>query len=121
MQFYDAIMAPSGLPATQFGLLVTIADVAPISINRLAEMMDTDRTTLTRNLSVLVKQGWLRIAEGEDRRMRLLHLTSEGHAAIARAWPLWHAAQARIEELLGRERLNALLTELAAIREVTKS
>jgi DNA-binding MarR family transcriptional regulator len=120
MQLYDTMMAPSGLQATQFGLLVTIADAAPLTINRLAEMMDTDRTTLTRNLSVLVKHGWLRIEEGEDRRKRMLHVTPAGDAAIARAWPLWHTAQAHIEAALGRDRLNALLAELAAIRDAAK-
>jgi DNA-binding MarR family transcriptional regulator len=115
-QFYDEMLAPSGLNAPQFGLLATIAEAAPVTIHRLAEIMDIDRTTLTRNLEVLAKQHLVRNEEGEDRRMRLVQLSQEGEQALRRAWPLWQEAQARIERALGRERLDALLTELSTVR-----
>ena len=115
-QFYDEMLAPSGLNAPQFGLLATLAEAAPVTIHRLAQIMDIDRTTLTRNLEVLAKQHLVRNEEGEDRRMRLVQLSQEGEQALKRAWPLWQEAQARIERVLGRERLDALLTELSAVR-----
>jgi DNA-binding MarR family transcriptional regulator len=115
-QFYDEMLAPSGLNAPQFGLLATLAEAAPVTIHRLAQIMDIDRTTLTRNLEVLAKQHLVRDEEGEDRRMRLVQLSQEGEQALRRAWPLWQEAQARIERALGRERLDALLTELSAVR-----
>jgi DNA-binding MarR family transcriptional regulator len=115
-QFYDEMLAPSGLNAPQFGLLATLAEAAPVTIHRLAEIMDIDRTTLTRNLEVLAKQHLVRNEEGEDRRMRLVQLSQEGEQALRRAWPLWQEAQARIERALGRDRLDALLTELSAVR-----
>jgi DNA-binding MarR family transcriptional regulator len=115
-QFYDEMLAPSGLNAPQFGLLATLAEAAPVTIHRLAQIMDIDRTTLTRNLEVLTKQHLVRDEEGEDRRMRLVQLSQEGEQALRRAWPLWQEAQARIERALGRERLDALLTELSAVR-----
>jgi DNA-binding MarR family transcriptional regulator len=115
-QFYDEILAPSGLNAPQFTLLATLAEVAPITIHRLAQIMDMDRTTLTRNLGLLIKQHLVHSGEGEDRRMRLVQLSKEGEQALRRAWPLWQEAQARIERALGRERLEALLTELSAVR-----
>ena len=115
-QFYDEILAPSGLYAPQFALLATLAEVAPITIKRLAKIMVMDRTTLTRNLGLLSKQHLVDSEAGEDRRMRLVHLSQEGEQALRRAWPLWQEAQARIERALGRERLDALLTELSAVR-----
>jgi len=115
-QFYDEMLAPSGLNAPQFGLLATLAEAAPVTIHRLAQIMDIDRTTLTRNLEVLAKQHLVRNEEGEDRRMRLVQLSQEGEQALKRAWPLWQEAQARIERVLGRERLDALLTELSTVR-----
>lgn len=115
-QFYDEIMAPSGLYVTQFTLLATLSQAAPVTINHLAEIMDMDRTTLSRNLEVLAKQHMVRIEEGEDRRTRLVQLTQEGEQALRRAWPLWQEAQARIEHALGRERFDGLLNELSAVR-----
>lgn len=114
-QFYDEMLAPSGLYVTQFTTLATLAEAAPITINRLAELLVMDRTTLTRNLELLTKQHLVRIEEGQDRRMRLVFLTQEGEQALRRAWPLWQEAQARIERALGRERFEGLLTDLSAV------
>jgi DNA-binding MarR family transcriptional regulator len=114
-QFYDEMLAPSGLYVTQFSTLATLAEAAPITINRLAEFLVMDRTTLTRNLELLTKQHLVRIEEGQDRRMRLVFLTQEGEQALRRAWPLWQEAQARIERALGRERFEGLLTDLSAV------
>lgn len=114
-QFYDEMLAPSGLYVTQFSTLATLAEAAPITINRLAELLVMDRTTLTRNLELLTKQHLVRIEEGQDRRMRLVFLTQEGEQALRRAWPLWQEAQARIERALGRERFEGLLTDLSAV------
>ena len=114
-QFYDEILAPSGLYVTQFTLLAALTEAAPATINRLAKILVMDRTTLTRNLEVLAKQRLVRIDEGEDRRTRLVHLTQEGEQALTRAWPLWQEAQARIEHALGRERFEGLLTDLSAV------
>ena len=118
-QFYDEILAPSGLYVTQFTTLATLAEAAPITINRLAELLVMDRTTLTRNLELLTKQHLVRIEEGQDRRKRLVLLTQEGEQALRRAWPLWQEAQARIERALGRERFEGLLTDLSAVITAT--
>ena len=118
-QFYDEILAPSGLYVTQFTLLAALTEAAPATINRLAKILVMDRTTLTRNLEVLAKQRLVRIDEGEDRRTRLVHLTQEGEQALTRAWPLWQEAQARIEHALGRERFEGLLTDLSAVLAAT--
>ena len=114
--FYDATLVPSGLSARQLGLLAILAEVAPITINGLADLMSIDRTTLTRNLGVLINRRLVRSKEGEDRRTHLVVLTQDGEGALRRAWPLWEEAQARIEHSLGCERYEALLAELAAVR-----
>lgn len=116
MQVYDEVLAPSGLNGPQFGLLATIAEVAPIAINALATYLTIDRTTLTRNLALLTKGDLVRIEPGVDRRVRLVVVTPVGEAALRRAWPLWREAQARVDAAFGRERLDALLAELAALR-----
>ncbi len=111
-RFSDEVLAPSGLSAPQCGLLGTLAQVAPVTITRLAELMDMDRTTLTRNLDLLIKQRLVQSWKGKDQRMRLVHLTDEGHQALRQAWPLWEEVQARIERALGRERFEPSSTNL---------
>src|SRR5260221_13115248 len=87
-QFYEEMLAPSGLNGPQFWLLATLAKVAPITIHRLAEIMDIDRTTLTRNLKLLLKQHLARDQEGENRRMRPVQPSQEREQALMRGWTL---------------------------------
>lgn len=112
-QLYDAILAPSGLHITQFTLLATLAEASPISINRLATLMGMDRTTLTRDLGVVSKQGWVRIEVGEDHRRRVVTLTEEGQRVLAQARPLWQQAQRLLLDRLGPQHVEALLAELS--------
>ena len=53
---YDDILRPVGLRATQLSVLVAVAIDGAISITELAKFLGMDRTTLTRNLSPLVKE-----------------------------------------------------------------
>ena len=78
---------------TQFTLLATLVQTGPISTTRLADFQGLERTTLTRNLGLLVRDGFVRIDEGEDRRVRKVAITTAGEAAARRAFPFWKKAQ----------------------------
>jgi len=114
-QMYEAALAPTGIHATQFSVLVALAlaDGAPLS--RVADALVMDRTTLTRNLRPLARRGWVRIKAGEDRRERNLSLTRSARAALDRALPLWQQAQARLRERLGDARWERLLADLPSV------
>ena len=73
-QRYDEWLAPSGLRATQFSLLGILHAPGEVSISGLAERMDIDRTTLTRNLQLL-EQGLVAIGTGSDPRSRTVSVT----------------------------------------------
>jgi len=87
----------------------------PITVTRLAKIGVMDRTTLTRNLRPLEKQGLVQIALGKDQRTRVVRLTPEGQKALARAFPLWKKAQARVIKELGPERWNSLRAYLGEV------
>jgi len=93
----------------------------PVSVTQLAEIAVMDRTTLTRNLEVLQKQGLIRVAAGQDRRTRLATLSDEGRAVLAKAYPLWEQAQAHIKDSLSEERLQTLMEGLANLVKVTQA
>ena len=112
-QLYDESLQPTGLRATQYTLLVTLSLTGSISITDLAQKMVMDRTTLTRNLTLLENQGLVSIAKGDDQRTRLVTLTKEGREAVTKALPLWEEAQTRIVSGFGRERWNTLLADLS--------
>src|SRR5215216_8009063 len=112
-QVFDEALAPSGLRATQFTLLVTSRLSGESTINELAERMAMDRTTLSRNLKPLVRSGLLEVRPGEDGRTRLVRVTPAGEHALEEAYPLWQQAQRETVGVLGEERHEALLGDVA--------
>ena len=60
---------------------------------RLAGLLGLERTTLTRNLRPLARDGLVRIDEGDDRRVRRAAITRKGEEAARRAFPFWKKAQ----------------------------
>ena len=107
--FYDAALKPSGLKVTQMTLLTAIRVLEPVTIKRLAKGIVMDRTTLSRNVSLLNKKGMIDIEPGDDLRTRKLSLTTQGHTALVAALPLWRKAQSEIIKELGEDRWASLL------------
>jgi DNA-binding MarR family transcriptional regulator len=108
-QLYDGVLRPSGLRVTQFTLLQALHLAPGMSQKQLAELLDTDSTTLTRTLPPLVRKGWLRAEDGTDRREVRLSLTATGEREYQRVLPYWHNAQKRLERALGTENWNRLI------------
>ncbi len=119
-QLSDDAFRPIGLRATQFGLLGATGMLGPLTINRLAEAIVMDRTTLTRNLRPLEKQGLLGIRSGKDRREREVSITRRGQVVLAKGYPLWKKAQGKVIKGLGQERVSRLLKDLSAVVAVAQ-
>lgn len=120
-QLYDEILRPSGLRATQFSLLAAVRLQEPVAVNQLAESAVMDRTTLTRNLKPLEREGLVTVTPGSsDRRRREVSLTAKGAEALAAAYPLWHEAQAIVSENLGGQQLDTLLSGLKETVEAVR-
>lgn len=112
-QLYDEALRPSGLRATQFSLLSVVGAFGTVSISDLAEEAVMDRTTLTRNLSVLEQEGLIRIEPGEDARVREVSLTPAAVEKLAEARSYWAKAQAHMTDALGAPRVKRMLGDLS--------
>jgi DNA-binding MarR family transcriptional regulator len=112
---YDEALRPAGIRSTQFSLLTAVGGLGPVNVNALADQVVVDRTTLTRNLALLVRARLVAVEAGKDRRTRLATLTVKGRAALERALPLWEEVQGRIEKSVGAPRLERLRTDLGAL------
>ena len=100
-RMYDEALRPVGLRATQVSLLAAIAAAGAMSITSLAGFIGMDRSTLTRNLAPLEKEGLLAVGSEGWRRSRTLHITAAGRSRLHEAVPLWEAAQKRLKRDLG--------------------
>ena len=118
-QFYDQLLAESGLRTTQFAILSRLQRGGPMPINALAAALVMDRTTLGRNILPLERDGLIEIgASPKDRRRREVRLTPDGAARLRAARRGWAVAQQRFDEVFGAKRAAALRDLL---REVTAS
>jgi DNA-binding MarR family transcriptional regulator len=112
-QFYDQMLAPTGLRTTQYSILAKLKRLGPLTINALAKAMVMDRTTLGRNIRPLERDGLIRIEPGaSDRRAKELHLIAAGEKRLQAARHGWSKAQAKFETTLGPKRAAALRTLL---------
>ena len=116
-RLYDRHLAPAGLGIAQFGLLQLLQTRNGGTVTSLALALDLDRTTLTRNLGPLARQGLIELGPGPDRRSRAVTITPAGKRKAQEALPKWRAAQAAVRQTLGAagvEHLHALLDDVVA-------
>lgn len=120
-QHYDRIVGEAGLKTTQYSLLSHIVKLGPIRPGELADEMEMDASTLTRNLQPLVSQGWVVVGAGDDGRTRRVEATEAGRIKRSEAQREWKRAQLQLNERIGSARiakLHALIDEcLAAMNE----
>jgi DNA-binding MarR family transcriptional regulator len=112
---YDEVLRPTGLRSTQFTVLVAASVAAGTPLNRLATVLGLERTTLTRSLAGMEKEGLIRV-ESVDGRTRNVVLTQAGKERLDRALPLWNQAQQNLRKRLGEGAwtvVNDSLTMLA--------
>jgi len=118
--FYRKTISPSGLKGNQFPLLLAIKLKQPISITELATSLELDRTTLSRNLKLLEKHGYINLEHDSDHRVRNVQLSQNGQEKLDLALPLWQQAQDRITKQFGEERWNNLLESIHEITKIIK-
>ena len=103
-RFYEAELRPAGVNPAQFELMSNLKGRPGASQAELATAMDVDQTTLSRNLKLLVGQGWVSSgASAIDGRRVEYQLTAEGQKVYRRAVPCWERAMKQVREGLGVE------------------
>jgi len=121
-QHYDRIVAAAGLKTTQYSLLSHIVKLGPIRPGDLAARMEMDASTLTRNLQLLVAQGWVEVGAGDDARSRFVTATDAGRAKRTEAQREWKRAQLALNERLGVDKvaqMHRLLDECLTLMSDT--
>ncbi len=117
-EYYDKIMASSGLTVNQYSLLLHLKALQVTSITDLAIEMRLDRSTLVRNLKPLMEAGFVEDIAREGTRNRQLRLTAGGEVVLNRADPLWEQAQKGIEEELTDGNLERLMDFLYRLEDL---
>jgi DNA-binding MarR family transcriptional regulator len=99
---YDQQLRPFGINSPQFSLLVVISRLGSASRAEIGRANYQDRSTLTRNLQLILSEGWVEeVQHGAGGRSRPIVLTAAGRDVLRRAAPAWRAAQAQAKAILG--------------------
>ncbi len=98
---YDQELRPFGLSSSQFSLLVLIARMDGASRAEIGRANHQERSTSTRNLQLVIDQGWAEEIVPEKGRSRPIVISKAGRALLAQAIPAWRAAQVKAKQLLG--------------------
>jgi DNA-binding MarR family transcriptional regulator len=97
---YDQALAPLGLEATQFTLLGAILANPEKSITALADRLALERSSLSRNLKLLLARGLI-VSAGQGGRSSSFAITAAGEALLTEALPIWSEVQRRSENAMG--------------------
>ena len=109
---YDEALRPFGLKISQGNILIMTGKIGVACPVQICDILQLDVSTLSRNVELMRKNGWLEDVPGEDARSHPFRLTAEGKRLIEQAIPAWEKAQAEARELLGDD-LVLLLNQAA--------
>lgn len=105
-EYYDHMLKPHHITTAQFTMLATLYQDRGINTTKLAEKMFLDRTTVIRNLKVLIDRGY--VIKTTRKRVNELELSQKGHEVFKLAYRDWKIAQQNYEQYLGKANLELL-------------
>lgn len=121
-QFYDNLLQPTGLKVTQYSMLANIDLQQSVSISRLGEILLLDQTTITRNINLLKRNGYVNLTrDSQDARAKVITLTDKGVEKLNEAAPIWQDIQERIINDIGLEKYNDFYETLKTIQKIIQS
>ena len=104
-QIYSEHLQQSGekINPNQVSILVVLSQIEKKTISELSNILKMERTTLTRNLKVLDKSGWIKTYCGTDGRMKFTKLSNRGNQVLNKILPYWKKAQSKTKKILGED------------------
>jgi DNA-binding MarR family transcriptional regulator len=107
---YDEELRPFQIGSAQFAMLVVIYKMQPATRAAIGRFHHQDRSTLTRNLKILLSEGWIEeVPDTAGGRGRPIVLTKAGKALLHNAQPAWQAAQTKAKSLLSPKGESAVM------------
>jgi len=108
-RFYDLVLAPTGLKATQFITLKAIHDAGEIAQHEFARKHLIAVETLSRVFGGLRRKGLIAARTGEKQQL-IYTLSSKGSTVFRETLPYWERAQGRLRTMLGSDEWSSLLS-----------
>jgi DNA-binding MarR family transcriptional regulator len=113
---YDAYLADAGVTAVQLPILATIASAEEPTFRLLSRELGLDRSTLSRNLALLERVGFVDIGPSSGPKPGLISLTRKGRDTLRRAHKRWNEAHSLLEQMLTNSEIEDGLGFLKTLR-----
>jgi DNA-binding MarR family transcriptional regulator len=105
---YDDAFREFGITGSQCNMLVAIVKNGELSPTRLGQLLNIEKSTLSRNLERMRKAGWIEIVEPDSGRTHSLKVAKAGKDLLPKLFPIWQKAQETAQELLGEQQSENL-------------
>ena len=117
-KIYDEALIDTGIKVTQYSLLKNIEKIGTPNIKNLAIATQLDRSTLARNLKKLERMKLVFLKFGDDKRNKILSLTSHGKQILIKANIAWEIIQDKVSKNLGEDKKNIFDLTIKNINEL---
>ena len=107
---YEQELQTAGLSLPQMEILTVLVTAAgPVRQATLAAKLRAERSTVSRNLALMQKRGWVSVAETSPTgRAVSVTITGTGAAAFTSASTAWRSAQTTAAGILGADTVSVL-------------
>jgi DNA-binding MarR family transcriptional regulator len=119
-QLYDSWLRRHGIEGPQFALLVMVDRLGECNQATMGRRFDLDKTTLSRNVKLLNRKGWIAIGAGADARERRITLTPNGRRRLAAARPAWRQAQEQLRAAMNESDWDAMWAVFTALTRAAR-
>ncbi|TDZ40858.1 MarR family winged helix-turn-helix transcriptional regulator [Mycobacteroides franklinii] len=107
---YDRALEGHDVSIAQINLMAALGKIGPCSPARIGEVLQLERSTVSRNLSLLIRHGWVEAVSSDAKGVREVALTSSGGKKVETVMPEWRRAQEEAAQLLGSGGVQAVRT-----------
>ncbi len=119
-QFYDEALSEAGATLTKMSVLTELSRTPNLSVTALGKHLGMDRTTVSRTIKPMLRDGWIESCEARDRRARDLMITNEGNEILARCNAGWRHAESKMLRSIGLERRTTLFDLLDKVGDAVR-
>ena len=113
---YDSYLEPSGVTAVQLPMLAMIRTAPEPTFRLLTEQLELDRSTLSRNLNLLQRLGYIEIGPPSGPKPGPITLTTKGRKVLRHAHERWKLAHRDLLKMLDTDAFTDGLAFLKLLR-----
>ena len=98
---YDDAFRPLGITASQVNVLVAVVTQGSPSPGELGNILNIEKSTLSRSLKLMRTAGWIEINAPATGRTHEIEASQKGKKLLLKVLPIWREAQNEASDLLG--------------------